>query len=235
MLFGECARRRTRARWIVGLSVFGFLIAGVYFAEWLRASNPRHGTEPAAPARTRPIVPTDESRVAATFGSLPLSFEPNQGQTDAQVKFLSRNPGYNLFLTSNEAVFALPVRSSKAALPQGRWAKARQSHVSAQAVLRMKIRGANPAPTVSGNTPLEGHTNYLVGRNSSQWVRNVPQYEGVHYREIYPGIDLTFYGQQRQLEFDFIVKPGSDPAAIGLGIEGASRIRTDEAGDLVLT
>src|SRR5262249_18562772 len=225
----------TRARWIAGISICGLLIAGVYFGERIRTLHARPGTEPAAPARTRPIVPADQSRVAANFGNLPLSFEPNQGQTDAQVRFLSRNPGYNLFLTSNEAVFTLPVRTPKEAHPKGRWAKAGQSQESAQAVLRMKIKGANPAPTVAGNTPLEGHTNYLVGRNSSQWVRNVPQYERVHYREIYPGVDLTFYGQQRQLEFDFIVKPGTDPAAIALGIEGASRIRTNEAGDLVLT
>jgi hypothetical protein len=173
--------------------------------------------------------------VAASFGNLPLSFEPNQGQTDSQVKFLSRNPRYNVFLTSNEAVFALPVRSSEETRPQGRVAKIRQSRLNTQAVLRMKILGANPAPAVEGETSLEGHTNYFTGNNSSHWIRNVPQYDRVHYRGIYPGVDLTFYGQQHQVEFDFIVKPGADPAAIALGIQGAEKIRTDEAGDLVLT
>src|SRR5215475_2897733 len=205
MLLQQSARMGTMTRWIVGCAAFGLLIAGVYLAGWTRTSRPSRGTEPAAPARTRPIVPTDESRVATSFGDLPLSFEPNQGQTDAQVKFLSRNPGYNVFLTSNEAVFTLPVHASNDARPRGKWAKARQPRLTTQAVLRMKLKSANRAPMVEGNTPLEGHTNYFVGRDSRQWVRNVPQYGRVHYREIYPGVDLTFYGQQRQLEFDFIV------------------------------
>src|SRR6266850_6593211 len=99
----------------------------------------------------------------------------------------------------------------------------------------MEILGANTTPSVEGEIPSEGHTNYLTGSNSNKWVRNVPQYARVRYRGIYPGVDLTFYGQQRQLEFDFIVKPGANPAAIALGIQGAEKIRTDQAGDLVLT
>jgi hypothetical protein len=183
----------------------------------------------------RPVVPADESRVAANFGNLPLSFEPNQGQTDSQVKFLSRNPHYNLFLTSNEAVFTLPIHSSTPARVQGRMGRLRNSRSQTQAVLRMQIVGANATPSVEGEVPSEGHTNYLTGRDSSDWVRNVPQYGRVHYRGVYPGVDMTFYGQQRRLEFDFIVKPGADPAAIALGIQGAKKIWTDQAGDLVLT
>ena len=238
MLFGEAARFGTKARWIAGTSMLALLGAGLFLAGLTKGTGvprtPRHGMEP-GPARTRPVVAQDESRVAAAFGNLPLSFEPNRGQTDSEVKFLSRNPRYNLFLTSNEAVFTLPVHSSEEARPQGRVAKIRQTRLNTQAVLRMKILGASSTPGVEGNDPLEGHTNYLTGSNSGQWIRNVPQYGRVRYRGIYPGVDLTFYGQQHQLEFDFIVKPGADPAAIALGIQGAEKIRTDEAGDLVLT
>jgi Beta-propeller repeat len=82
---------------------------------------------------------------------------------------------------------------------------------------------------------LAGHTNYLIGGDSSKWVKDIPQYARVNYQDVYPGVDLTFYGQQRQLEFDFIVKPGGDPSAISLGIEGAKKIAMHKTGDLVLS
>jgi len=238
MLFGESARLGTKGRWFVGTSMLALLGVGLFLVGLTKERSfpvPRRGMEPGAPSRMRPVVETDESRVAANFGNLPLSFEPNQGQTDSQVKFLSRSPHYNLFLTSNEAVFTLPIHSSKASLVQGRVASLRNPRSETQAVLRMEILGANTTASVEGEIPSEGHTNYLTGSNSGKWVRNVPQYARVHYRGVYPGVDLTFYGQQRQLEFDFIVKPGADPAAIALGIQGAKKIRTDQAGDLVLT
>jgi len=238
MLVGESARLGTKSRWFVGTSVLALLGVGLFLAGLTKERSfpvPRRGVQPAAPSRTRPVVETDESRVAANFGNLPLLFEPNQGQTDSQVKFLSRNPHYNLFLTSSEAVFTLPIHSSKTSPIQGRVARLRNPRSETQAVLRMEILGANTTPTVQGEIPGEGHTNYLTGSNASNWVRNVPQYARVHYGGIYPGVDLTFYGHQRQLEFDFIVKPGADPAAIALGIQGAEKIRTDQAGDLVLT
>jgi hypothetical protein len=158
MLFGETFRIGTKTRWIAGTAIVALLGAGLFLAGLTKGAGiprtPRRGIKPGAPARTRPVVAEDESRVAASFANLPLSFEPNQGQTDSQVKFLSRNPRYNVFLTSNEAVFALPVRSSEETRPQGRVAKIRQSRLNTQAVLRMKILGANPAPAVAGETSL---------------------------------------------------------------------------------
>jgi len=238
MLFGESARFGTRGRWIAGTSMLALLGVGLFLAgltKERRFSVPRRGMEPGAPSRMRPVVETDESRVAANFGNLPLSFEPNQGQTDSQVKFLSRNSHYNLFLTSSEAVFTLPVHSSTKPRSHGRAAQADRIPMDSQAVLRMEILRASPTPQVEGDRQIEGHTNYLTGRDSGKWVRDVPQYARVNYRGIYPGVDLTFYGEQRQLEFDFVVKPGASPATIALGIEGARKIRTDKAGDLVLT
>ena len=238
MLFGESARFGTRGRWIAGTSMLALLGVGLFLAgltKERRFSVPRRGMEPGAPSRMRPVVETDESRVAANFGNLPLSFEPNQGQTDSQVKFFSRNSHYNLFLTSSEAVFTLPVHSSTKPRSHGRAAQADRIPMDSQAVLRMEILRASPTPQVEGDRQIEGHTNYLTGRDSGKWVRDVPQYARVNYRGIYPGVDLTFYGEQRQLEFDFVVKPGASPATIALGIEGARKIRTDKAGDLVLT
>jgi hypothetical protein len=239
MLSKEAARLGIRARWIAGFSLVALVGAGWFFAGTARSHLAPAPQRPApatsAPARTRPVNPAQQSRVAANFANLPLSFEPNQGQTDSQVKFLSRNSQYNLFLTSNEAVFTLPVHSAKDVKAGGRAVNARKASPTSQAVLRMAMLGANAAPQVGGNPQLQGHSNYFHGRDASKWVRDVPQYARVTYRGIYPGVDLTFYGQQRQLEFDFVVKPGASPDTIALGIQGAKRIRTDAAGDLVLT
>ena len=234
MLSKEAAGFSTRARWIAGLSAIALLGGSLVFAWPGRFRHPQPKSIPAtsSPARLRPIVPAERTRLAANFGNLPLSFEPNQGQTDAAVKFLSRNSQYNLYLTPGEAVFTLPVKSSPKN-PTRSAIRGKHSQMTSEAVLRMEIRGANPAAKVTGDHSLAGHTNYLIGRDASKWVRDVPQYARVNYQDVYPNVDLTFYGQQRQLEFDFVVKPGADPASIALGIEGAKKITTDN-GDLVV-
>jgi beta-propeller repeat-containing protein len=221
-----------KARWIAGLSAVALLAAGMIARQTLHPS----ASAPAksAPARMRPIVSQDTSRIATNFANRPLSFEPNQGQTDKQVKFLSRNSHYNLFLTSNEAVFTLPVRSVGTGQGAAQTRK-KFANLESEAVLRMKIRGANAGAKITADDLVSGHTNYLIGRDSSKWVRDIPQYARVNYSGVYPNIDLAFYGKQRQLEFDFIVKPGADPAAIALGIEGAKKIATETSGDLVLS
>lgn len=228
----------SRQRWIAGLCLLMVVGATWTFMRPVKSgvrtsAAVSRNSATSASASTQAVNPAEQSRVAANFANLPLSFEPNLGQTDPQVKFLSRNSHYNLFLTSNEAVFTLPVAAREKAT-RGTM-RAQRAHATAQAVLRMKMLGANPAAQVAGDAQVAGHSNYLIGRDASKWVRDVSQYARVNYRGIYPGVDLTFYGQQRQLEFDFIVQPGARPETIALGVEGAKKIRTDESGDLVLT
>lgn len=235
MLFKEAGFLTTKARWIAGMSAAALLAAGVVVArQGFRTSQPAFAPARSAPARTRPIVPQEQSRIAANFGNLPLSFEPNRGQTDEQVKFLSRNSHYDLFLTSDEAVFTLPVRSSDENTNHSGMRK-KTAKIESEAVLRLQIHGASSSTKVSGDSMLAGHTNYLMGRDATKWVKDVPQYARVNYEDVYPGVDLTFYGQQRQLEFDFTVKAGGDPSAISLGVEGATKIAMHKTGDLVLS
>jgi hypothetical protein len=143
---------------------------------------------------------------------LPLSFEANRGQTDSQVKFLSRGNGYNLFLTETEAVIRNP-----------------QS-----AALRMKLVNANPASQIEGLDELPGKSNYFIGSDPQQWRAGVTNYAKVKYREVYPGVDLVYYGHERQLEYDFVLAPGADPKQIKLAFDGAERMRIDSDGDLAL-
>jgi hypothetical protein len=147
---------------------------------------------------------------------LPLSFEVNKGQSDSLVKFLSRMSGYSLFLTSNEAVVQKNITSAKSAL------------------IRMKFVGANHKPQITGLLQLPGTVNYFIGNDPRRWHTSIPTYSKVKYKDIYPGIDLIYYGKEGQLEYDFVVAPGISPKTITLGFEGVHKLELDAKGDLLL-
>jgi len=162
----------------------------------------------------------------SSYGRLPLAFEPNRGQTHDRVQFLSRGPGYTLFLARTEAVLALrqPGGNKHSAGARG----------GRPAVLHMRLAGANPDAHISGLERLPSASNYLLGQDPRQWHTAVPTFRRVRYEEIYPGIDVVYYGNQGQLEYDFVVRPGADPRAIRLSFRGAERLEIAEQGDLVL-
>ncbi len=239
---------------IVALAVFAAL--GIAAAASLRAHRGTATTEHAAavsvqaPALTAPNVTAQQSgkgdaRVRASVEALPLAFEANQGQTDPQVRYMARGNGYTVFLTANDTVFALQSSSPTAgAIVAGKHrvtasAPAKeQSAESAEkersAAIHMHLIGGNPQSQIIGESQLPGHSNYFIGNDRSQWHADVSQYARISYRDTYPGINMAFYGVQKQLEFDFIVAPGAIPAAIRLGVSGAQRIATDDAGNLIL-
>lgn len=159
-----------------------------------------------------------------SYSKLPLTFEVNQGQSDPQVKFLSRGRGYNLFLTPTEAVLALHAAQQSAA---------NTKLTTKSAVLRMQLVGANSTPQIAG-VKESGKVNYLIGKDSHQWHTNVPTYAQVRYQGVYPGVDMVYYGNQQQLEYDFIVAPQADPKAITLNFQGMDKLEVNAQGDLVL-
>ena len=97
----------------------------------------------------------------------------------------------------------------------------------------MKLVGARPNPKVLGQDELPGKVNYFLGNDPSKWRANVPTYARVHYEGVYPGIDVVYYGNQRQLEYDFVVQPGAEVEAIGMRFTGADRLTLDADGSLV--
>jgi hypothetical protein len=155
--------------------------------------------------------------------SLPLFFEPNQGQTAPQVKFLARGPGYSLFLTADEAVLRLQRNATK-------------EQSAASSVVRMHLDGVSSMASVSGAELLSGKSSYFIGSDPSKWHREIPQFGRVEYKSVYPGVDLVYYGERGQLEYDFRVAPGADPKQIAMIFNGASaHIAAGDSGDLVLT
>jgi hypothetical protein len=150
------------------------------------------------------------------LSQLPLIFEPNQGQADSGVKFVSRGAGYGLYLDETGAVLALPAAEKKLE------------------TVRMTLVGANRAAVVVGSEPLPGTSNYFIGNDPKRWHTGIPQFAGVRYESVYPGIDLVFYGSQGHLEYDFKVAPGADPAQAELQFDGARKLKLS-GGDLILT
>jgi hypothetical protein len=225
----------------------------------------------AAPTKIQP-------NLVAGYGKLPLSFEANQGQTDARVRFHARGGGYTIFLTADEAVltlrksqpdmsrfgkFGLRGRLERFGLVDrraGRWPsladdlkslgrslipdlsqlvpepKAGKGAVAAglesqpQQVMRMRLVGGNAKGRIVGLDELPGRSNYFIGNDPKKWRTNVPSYTRVKYEGVYPGVDLVYYGNQGQLEYDFVVAPGADPAAIRFALSGGLEVgRTQSA------
>lgn len=176
-----------------------------------------------------------ERIVLINFNNLPLRFESNQGQTDSKVKFLSRGRGYSFFLTPSEAVLVLSKPSGEeTSADDNSKSKTVMTTQTENTVVRMKLFGANQEPSIIGVDELPGKVNYFIGNDKTKWRTNIPTYAKVKYQAVYPGVDLVYYGNQRQLEYDFIVAPGTDPSTITLGFEGADTLEVDVRGDLVL-
>jgi CSLREA domain-containing protein len=178
-----------------------------------------------------------DAQTREAYGSLPLSFEANRGQVNSQAKYVARGSGYSLFLTPREAVFSLRAASSVSSVDENSSAQTKSSPTATvtNSVLRMSLVNANDDAKISGQDELPGKSNYFIGNDRQKWIKGVPSVAKVKYAGIYPGIDLTYYGNQKQLEYDFIVKPGSDPKQITLSFAGADEIKIDDAGELVLT
>jgi len=181
----------------------------------------------------------NKRHLAQAYAKLPLSFESNTGQTSDQVKFLSRGPGYTLFLTRDaEAVMVLGAEATED-IPEQKGqelaaAVKHQPKPAPRSVFRMKLVNAMVTPQADGLDELPGKANYFIGNDPKKWRSNVPTYAKVKYRDIYPGVDLVYYSNQRQLEYDFIVAPGADPHSVALSFTGLQRLSLDDQGALVL-
>jgi hypothetical protein len=166
--------------------------------------------------------------ITEKYGELPLSFEANEGQVDPKVRFLTRGGGYSLFLTDSEAVLALRTPGRAENAPH----KVKDYGAQTFDVVRMQVRGANRNPCISGDALLAGTVNYFLGNDPAKWRTRVPTYNRVRYADVYPGIDLVYYGNQHQLEYDFVVAPGANIRPIRLHFAGVGKLQLDEHGNL---
>src|SRR5271169_3387657 len=215
-VIGRCFMCCAAALLMIALAALGHGVAG-RFPYAMRAMPGALNRLQANAAPAAGIRASKPLSVTERFRQFPLSFEPNRRQTSPEVKFLTRGEGYILFLTDHDAVFWL----------------GKAPHTTS--VMRMSLLGANQNPNFTALEQLPGKSNYLIGNNPELWHTNIPNYRKVAEHGVYPGIDLVYYGTQSQLEYDFVVAPGSSPSKIQIAFQGAKNIHTDADGNLVLS
>src|ERR1041385_4276604 len=169
----------------------------------------------------------------ASTPGLPLFFEANRGQAPGAATFVARGHNYQFLLFPGEAQIVLRKSDGTLGLTQGRGELPPRIAASTRA-LRMQILGGSSTASMSGENLMQGKMNYFIGNNPSQWRTRVPLYRRVQARNVYPKIDLSWYGNEQRLEYDFVVHPGASPQTIAIRFAGADKIRISPSGELVL-
>ena len=154
-----------------------------------------------------------KAKLMENYGKMPLHFIENRGQLDREVKFYERGLKHSTYFTEKGIYIALHGKDAE--------------------VLKIKPVGGNPEPQVIAEGKLSGKVNYLKGKDPAKWKRDIPTYEKVRYKEVYKGVDVVFYGNQRRLEYDVIVKPGADLKAVRFSYKGVKELRVNDRGQLV--
>jgi RHS repeat-associated protein len=167
------------------------------------------------------------------YGRVPLRFEPNAGQADPQVRYISRGNGYAMYFTPTKIVLALDVSTNASESQRPFPLRKPPHHQFAPAYL--EFENANRDTVISAEQTLPEKINYFIGNDPAQWRTGISAFGRIRYQNIYPGIDLAFYGNQSHLEYDFAVAPGANPKAIVLKLEGADNAAIEANGDLVFS
>lgn len=224
-------RLRADFRRLTGLALVALLVGSQWPVAGAKTDLVAAAAQSPIPVDHRATTVRDDTEL----GDLPMLFEVNQGQMDSKVKFLARGSGYDLFLTATETAMILRREKAKGKRQTGEIPEQPAAHSSPSAdVLRMRLVGAAPNPQVSGLDQLPAVSNYFIGSDTRKWRAAVSTYAKVKYEDVYPRVDMVYYGNQGELEYDFIVAPGGDPRAIKMQFDGADRMETDAHGDLVL-
>ncbi len=221
--------------------------------------GPAHVPHTANPATSAQTHESARAGLRVRRAERPLTFEPNVGQADPQVKFLARGNGYRVSLTADEAVLLLKKTASapnyaklrngqssdrmlRSKILTGRFpSRSNPERPEDYTALAMRLVGANPRAEVTGFDKLASSSNYFMGSGPADWHTQVPNFGKVRYQDIYRGVDLVYYGNENHLEYDFVVAPGADPGLIQLAFKAKGTARQkayqpllDSNGDLVI-
>ncbi len=170
----------------------------------------------------------------ATAGR-PLIFEAGPAQTGDRGCFLARGCNYQFLLAPTEAQIVLCRSTNGVSQARGRFQEFTGGRAGEARLVRMQFVGASARAMIQGVAELPGKVNYLLGNEPARWRTGVATYAHVRVEGLYPGVDLEYYGNQRQLEYDFAIAPGVDPAAIAIHFAGVDKVAIDASGELVLS
>jgi hypothetical protein len=207
---------------------------------------------PSLPARADYLDGADQAQrqvVIRNLNRMPLAFTENQGQFGEQIRFRSNAPGASFFFLTNEVTYQFTRRyqDEDDYLQLGKWGiDASQSSFEPgensglgskveHFYVKAKFIGANHKPEIAGEGLMDYKCNYFIGNDPSKWRTDVPDYSAVRYSDIYPGMDLRYYGDGRSLKYDFIVKPGADPSCIEIEYDGVNSISVSDKGELLIS
>jgi hypothetical protein len=204
----EKVDRNFRWKYVLGVGAV-ILLAGVS-----AASYSRQGAVSKNKVFKGSLGQSAQAKVKESLGKLPLAFEANKGQTDPSIQFVARAAGYTAFVASDGVVMRM--KGAK------------------EGVVAMKLQNAKLANKGATSDQQPGKSNYFRGSDRSKWIANISHYGKVTYEEAYPGVDLAYSGNQRNLEYDFVVKPGVAPQQIRMQYLGATRTALTASGDLEL-
>jgi hypothetical protein len=242
---------------VVVATVFG-VVAAVVLAVWTGDLSAYRGYDPdlqgpeaerAAPAAA--ALEGSPEQVLEAHADLPFTFVENRGQTDQQVRYHAQGPGYAFYFTPEEVVlsFVKQAESSEPLVRSDASGRARDSVLGTRgsdmlvaaedtsthgAALALRFVGANPDVVVEGEERVRGDINYLLGNDPERWQTGLPGYTSVVYRDLWPGVDMLLRGQDRQLKYEFRVRPGARLSDIRLAYAGASGVAVDEGGGLLI-
>ncbi|MGH2499786.1 MAG: SBBP repeat-containing protein [Candidatus Limnocylindria bacterium] len=210
---------------VVRLDGFGSLVTDALPAESVTAPSLQAPAIPSAPA---------PASVSTAYAGLPLAFEPDLGQAGGAFDFVARGRGYTFGIAPSGAVLALRAQDAPAAAGDDLVAGAIAAHAADRtALVRLELSGARPDARPAGLDELPGTVNYFIGNDPAKWRTGIPTYARVRYESVYPGIDVVYYGNQRELEFDLVVAPGADPRAVAIDVRGAERLAL-QRGEVVI-
>ncbi len=179
------------------------------------------------------------------LSSSPLAFTKNLGQWPDSILFRADGNGATMWLTATGAYYQLfkripgdakspmgYVRQDNALNQIGRCSPERDSIETI--LIKASFIGANPTPNVEGDNEISYKCNFFLGNDSCTWRTDVPNYTSTVYRNLYSGIDLKYYGNGRQMEYDFVVAPGADYSQIRIRYDGAISMSVGGSGELVI-
>lgn len=211
-------------------TVFLSLLAGTGWADDALTSEDRQDVKLKSPVAEQTVT------VSRDFGKLPLYFIKNMGQLEKDVRYFEKGSGHATYFT-NEGVYLNLTRrvAEDRSKPSSGEAFEVEKFDAKSELIKLSLSGSSKNPEIISVDALDGKINYFVGGDRSKWKTSIPTYGGILYKEVYKGIDIKYYGNNTQLEYDVIVKPGADYRNVKFAYEGIKGLRVLDNGDLEIT
>jgi len=191
--------------------------------------------------KVKTIEPTETRKLAIkkTYGKLPLYFIENKGQVDGQVSFYERGTGHATFFTEDGVVLSLSKRDSKTDKSSFNkdilGLETKESAKTTSEAVSLSFVGANKKAKITANDKKSGKVNYFIGNDKTKWRTGIPTYGAVTYKDVYKNIDVKFYGNNKNMEHDVIVRPGGDFSKVKFAYHGIKGLKVTDTGDLEVT